>query len=371
MWTNLHGGFVLGILILLAYIGGELASALFTAESEVRGGALHRAKFYSYAALGCGLASFVNPYGWGLHTHMYQYLTDSFQYQHINEFFSFNFHHPMALWVEGMLWLGILVAVWNVSKGKFIPLCMIAGLSHIALFAVRNMPLFMIAAAPIVAAGVDEWIGILSHARVAAWLRRVMETFKEIGQEIAETDIEWRLYPLSIASMLVLGLILHTPIEKLTSIKLRAEYDPAFYPAKALDMMFEKHIGNHIFTDDEWGDYLVYRSYPKPASFVDGRSDFYGDKFGEKYLDVLNVKFGWEEYLRQYGVDAILLSTTSPLAGAIKESSHWRVIYDDKVAIVFTPVVSAGRDTQVTGKTGRPQQEESRAKFSGGVKYGM
>ena len=30
---------------------------------------------------------------------------------------------------------------------------------------------------------------------------------------------------------------------------------------------------------------------------MDGRSDFYGDDFEEKYIDVLNVKYGWEKTL--------------------------------------------------------------------------
>ena len=50
-----------------------------------------------------------------------------------------------------------------------------------------------------------------------------------------------------------------------------------------------------IFTHDQWGDYLIYRLYPGHKVFVDGRSDFYGDDFEEKYIDVLNVKYGWEK----------------------------------------------------------------------------
>ena len=117
-----------------------------------------------------------------------------------------------------------------------------------------------------------------------------------------------------------------------------------------------------IFTNDEWGDYLIYRLYPRTLVFVDGRSDFYGDSFEQKYLDVMNVKYDWENTLSRFGIDTILLPPSAALAGALKESSRWNVVYDDGVALVFRsksktagnpisttlPGDGRGRDREVT-----------------------
>jgi len=116
--------------------------------------------------------------------------------------------------------------------------------------------------------------------------------------------------------------------------KFRAEFDPADYPAAALATL-RSDPNSRIFTHDEWGDYLIYRLYPGHKVFVDGRSDFYGDAFEEKFIDVLGVKYGWEKTLSRFGVDTILLPPNAPLAGALKESSRWRVVYDDGIALVF------------------------------------
>ena len=51
---------------------------------------------------------------------------------------------------------------------------------------------------------------------------------------------------------------------------------------------------------------------------MDGRSDFYGDDFEEKCIDVLNVKYDWEKTLGGFGVDTILLPPSAPLAGALE-----------------------------------------------------
>src|SRR5205823_521904 len=64
-------------------------------------------------------------------------------------------------------------------------------------------------------------------------------------------------------------------------------------------------------------------------------SDFYGAKFCQKYVDVMNVSYGWEKYLAQYSIDTILLPPDAPLAGALKQSTRWEVAYDDQVSIIF------------------------------------
>jgi len=115
---------------------------------------------------------------------------------------------------------------------------------------------------------------------------------------------------------------------------LKPEYDPKAYPEGALAQLTRP--GQRTFTHDEWGDYLIYKLSPQGTKvFVDGRSDFYGAKFDVAYLDVMSVKYDWQQTLARYGVDTILLPVDQPLAGAVKESRRWRVVYDDGRAIVF------------------------------------
>jgi hypothetical protein len=90
-----------------------------------------------------------------------------------------------------------------------------------------------------------------------------------------------------------------------------------------------------VFTNDEWGDYLIWRLYPSHKVFLDGRSDFYGNAFEKKYQDVVNVRYGWDVILDEFGVDTVLMPVDAALAGALKESSRWRVVYDDGIAVAF------------------------------------
>jgi hypothetical protein len=364
LWTNLHGGFFVGILMIAAYGGGELLKMVFSADRGERRPAGQRACRYFLSASACLAASLANPYFYRLHVHVWQYVSDPYQSQHIMEFLSLSFHHPAATFFESMLLISVAVAFWHVSKGRFTEPLLLLMWGHAALLAARNIPIFMIVAAPLVAAAMEEWLARLPELQVAEWVRSAAQKFNRVAAETSETDDIGRWHLASVAGPLVVAALLYAP----SPPKLfRAEFDPKTYPAAAIETL-RGDPSARIFTYDQWGDYLIYRLYPRTKVFVDGRSDFYGDDFENKCIGVLNVKYDWEKTLGGFGVDTILLPPSVPLAGALKESSRWRVVYDDGVALVFRSAqktagesISAatrggtGRDREVTKTEARDQ----------------
>jgi len=162
------------------------------------------------------------------------------------------------------------------------------------------------------------------------------------------TTVAFLLHGIREANPLVRMALLYAPHPPK---RFRAEFDPQSYPAGALETL-RRDSSAHIFTFDQWGDYLIYRLYPSTKVFIDGRSDFYGDDFEKKTLEVLNVNYGWDQTLSKFGVDTVLLPPNSPLTGALKESSRWRVVYDDGIALVFRSQRKTGRGEAVSGASG-------------------
>jgi len=357
LWTNLHAGFFVGILTIAAYGGGELLQMAFSAGREERRQAGGKAGRYFLCALACLAASLANPYFYRLHAHVWQYVSDPYQSQHIMEFLTLSFHHPAAIFFESILLMSAASAFWCVSKGRFTEPLLLLVWGHAALLAARNIPIFMIVAAPPVARAMEEWLAVLPELHVAEWLRSAVRKFNLVAAETSGTDGLGRWHLVSVAGALVVAALLYAP----SPPKLfRAEFDPKSYPSAAIETL-RRHPAARIFTFDQWGDYLIYRLYPHTKVFVDGRSDFYGDDFEEKCSAVLAVKYDWEKTLDGFGVDTILLPPGAPLAGALKETSRWRVVYDDGVALVFRSAqkiagesISAatrdgtGRDREVT-----------------------
>ena len=48
----------------------------------------------------------MNPYTYHLHAHIYQFFSEPYHLQHINEYQSISFHSPAALYLETMLLFG-------------------------------------------------------------------------------------------------------------------------------------------------------------------------------------------------------------------------------------------------------------------------
>ena len=372
VWTNLHGGFLIGIVMVGAYGAGELLTAAFSADAEMRKPALQRAAAWFGTALACLAASLVNPYGWRLHVHLFEYLRDPYASQHIAEFFSLSFHHPAAIFFETLLLLSAASAIWFGSQGRYTESLLLLLFGHVGLLAARNIPLFAIVATPLIATAMEAWLARLPQLEVAGWLRRAAARFNETAAQTTATDAIPRLHLVSAAGFAVVAAILFAPAPPQ---KFRAEYDPKSYPAAAIEML-RRHPSARVFTHDEWGDYLIWRLYPTGKVFVDGRSDFYGDDFENKYIDVLNVKHDWQQILDGFGVNTILLPPSAPLAGVLKENSRWRNVYEDGVAVIYRsnaktegkPVSAAllgggkGRDREVT-KTSASDQGSQGNKF--------
>ena len=347
LWANLHAGFFVGTLMILAYGGGEILHLVFSPDAADRRPAWLRARRYFLSAFACLAASLVNPYTYHLHVHMMKYLGDPYNSAHIIEFLSLSFHDPTALFFEAMLVMAVAAMFWNLRQGRFTEALLLIVWAHGALLAARNIPIFAIVAAPPAAAAIQQWLLRVPELNVAAWLRAAARKFNGVCAETAETEAIPRLHLVSVLAVLLLAALVYAPHPPK---KFRAEFDPTFNPAGALATLRSDPAGR-VFTHDEWGDYLIYRLYPAHKVYVDGRSDFYGDDFEYKYIDVLNVKYGWEKTLSVFGVDTILMPPSAPLTGALKESSHWRVVYDDGIALVFRPASRTG-SVQVSAANG-------------------
>jgi hypothetical protein len=329
LWANLHGGFIVGLVLVLAYAAGEIVGGLFGADGRTRRDGFLRSRPYLATAAGCLAGSLVNPQSYKLHVYIYKFLSAGFVNDTVVECLSFNFHQSGALYFEAMLACAILSLMWSMWRGRWEQAILIVGWTHLALYAGRNLPLFAVIVAPTIAAAFDEVVRLAAESRAAGWLKGTARELREIGHEYLPMDGAGR-FPFIGASGVVFLLVLlciqvRPPL-------LEAKYDSHIYPVAAIKALRSE---DRIFTTDLWGGYLIYRLYPNQRVFIDGRFDFYGGEFLERYLSVLHGKYDWEKSLRSYGIDTVLLPVRESLVSTLKASANWRPVYDDGIAIVF------------------------------------
>jgi hypothetical protein len=298
---------------------------------EARAVALGRAWRYLACAGACTLASLANPYGYRLHAHILPYLNSSFELNNVSEFLALNFRDPVGRYMEIMVLLGGVAVAWNINRRRFTYAIVLVAWGHMALVSIRHLPIFMILAAPLVSECLADLTGRLGCAPVADRIRRLAQGLERLGAESRTLERIGRIPVLPVAAALLLLVLLRAQ----ASPAFRAEYDAKRYPTRVAEMLRGQR---RVLTSDAWGGYLIYRLYPDFKVFIDGRSDFYGSKFDQRYLDLMNGRYDWQKTLDRHRVEAVLLPVGASLASTLKESARWRPVYDDGVAILFRRV---------------------------------
>ena len=333
-WVNLHGGFFVGIVLLITYALGSLVEDLIR-ENRVR--VSTRAEKYALTAVACAVASLINPYGYRLHIHVAQYLGTSFYVQRISEFQSADFHSFSAAYFETLLALAIAAAFWHLASGRLIQVMLLLSWTHLALFSVRNIPIFAVVAAPGIALALREWLDYALSSGSLKWLWRFSGSASELEsglQLIAFHSKRDRFHCIPCLGVLTLAILLAHPGHFKA---LQAEFDRNRFPVVAASVLSHHAAPESIrlYADWQWGGYLIYRLWPSLKVFDDGRTDFYGPAFVQDGVDVWDAKSNWSRILSQYQVNATLLPVDSALATVLRERPDWTPVYQDKVAVLF------------------------------------
>jgi hypothetical protein len=357
VWVNLHGGFLVGISLLGCYFLGEVVRALLHGDSS----AWMRAMRYGAAGAGCGLISLLNPYGYHLHLFIIQYLNAPFL-NNISEFMSISFRPTQSRFFETLLAFGFVAAAGSMARRRYEDALVLMAWAHFALTSGRNIPIYALISATVAARSVEEWLTAVQNSGVASWLRRAVSRFENTAREFGENDRAWRLHLGAGMVFCVLALTIRDSAPG----KLQSSFDPKTFPVNAVSELLKRHHSDHVFTLDQWGDYMIYRLYPGVRVYFDGRSDFYGTDFVNQYCDTLSAKYGWNQILSGSDVQHVLLPVDSPLVAALKNSSDWSPVYDDHKAILFdrNPAAHAGLE-QILAATRRERDRDSMVSESG------
>jgi len=334
LWVNLHGGFFVGIVLLITYALGSVVEG-FIQEDMFR--VRTRAKQYALTAVVCLAASLTNPYGYRLHIHVAQYLGASFYIQRISEFQSSDFHSFSAAYFETLLVLAIAAAFWHFASGRPTQAMLLLSWAHLALYSVRNIPIFAVVAAPSIASALREW---LEYARSSSSLKLLPQFSSSVSelesglQLIASHSKRDRLHCIPCVAVLTLGVLLAFPGHFKA---LHAEFDPNRFPVMAATVLSQQTATESIrlYTSWQWGGYLIYRLWPSFKVFDDGRTDFYGPAFVRDGLDVWDAHSNWSTILAEYHVNAALLPVDSALATVLRERPDWRPVYQDRLSVLF------------------------------------
>jgi hypothetical protein len=334
LWVNLHGGFLLGFALLGAYfVGGSIDYFTVPGNRDAIGRCLKRLGLVGVLSL---LATFVNPYGYKLHLHIYQYLSDRFLMNHISEFRSPDFHGVAQQCFAVLLLVTIAALASARRKPRPVQLLVILLAAYSGLYASRNLPVSSILLTLIIAPLLSETVEKADEdADLAPWLRSLFSWLHRFSARMEKLELGFQGHLwLVIACTVGLWACLHGG--KLGSVQaLNAYFDDKRFPVEAVDVIAKRDIRAPIFCPDQWGGYLIYRLYPQTKVFVDDRHDLYGDQFFKNYLKVVFIQPGWSEMLAEEHVDWVLVEKNSSLGTMLGLTSGWNLVHEDGTAVLF------------------------------------
>ena len=80
-----------------------------------------------------------------------------------------------------------------------------------------------------------------------------------------------------------------------------------------------------------WGGYLLY-TRPEIPVFIDGQTDFYGEKLSKDYLRIRELAPGSFDLLNEYAIDWVLVRSAVPLVQGLDLNPEWTCGYRDATA---------------------------------------
>ncbi len=281
-WVNVHGGFVAGF--------GAIGVYTVFAFSQPK---LRRAMLWT--SLGCILATFLNPYGMELWDFVIESVLHPYPY--LSEW------RPLTLWeVDGFMGFRlaffftvvVLALGWRKTSPTSWPgLVMLAITVYLGWHSRRLVPFF----------------GICSLAFASTCLQTVLSS---AGQKLAQ-KFKWTLRP-ALGVSLVYVLLLLIAVQQLLPACTGLVLAPVGqYPVRETDILSRAEARGNVAVPFQWGSYVTWRLHPRIKVSCDGRynSAFPDSTFVMNWDFFYKVGPRWDQLLRKYPVDYVLLDLTS------------------------------------------------------------
>jgi hypothetical protein len=323
LWTNMHSGFLSGILVLVTTYATEAVVSVFASPAD-RAAARRRLAWWTVLGTGLALVTLLNPYGWHLHGYLAQTANDAFMRRGT----TIGWLPPDFLMVGwGWAEAAILALPALLALSRYRPTAVQLALSivflHYALTGMRYTGLWAVIAIPTLARLADG-LPVFDTLR-AMLLPRTSPEFR------AWLDTERR----SSAWMpsLLFAFALLATMRWLPPV---AGFNET--PTAALDKVLQIAGGRPVFHDANWGGYLTWygRTLDPPfETWIDDRIDVHGYDLLLEYRSILNAKYGWDDKLRQHGLNLVCVPTQAELTAYIQNDPGWMEIFSDSEAVVY------------------------------------
>ncbi len=319
LWVNLHGGFLMGLIVVGAFLAGEIILSLIIKlkmkqivfDDKVR---KERIIILGILFLSLFIASLINPYGFKLYLLPLRVMKDKYLVSHISEM------NQPPYWGTKVYYILVILTVLSFICSKFKikslgELFVLIFLMQQSLSHSRHMPLFAIISTPFIAEGLRTFFVDIIRDKKGYILQQVFAILILAVSIYAEkyNVIRYTYYN----SDLLKGV----------------GYYKSGYPSEACDFIILNNFEGRMFNNINSAGYLIWRLSPGYHKvFTDSRFDIFGGEFLE---DVLIVEEGmddpkypdktWYKILDKWDINFIVIPRSVKLNKIITDD--WTLVY--------------------------------------------
>ncbi|MDG5467566.1 hypothetical protein P9J64_04440 [Deltaproteobacteria bacterium IMCC39524] len=320
VWANLHGGFILSLVLQIIFIVGIVIESHWGIKTPYPE-TLRQLKIPISVLLLSVLAVGLNPFGYELLLFPFQVskgvfsvMINEWKAPNLQEMWSFRFYLVALVFLisftkSTVTWTERLLIVFFLN----------AALTHI-----RHISLMLIALTPFTAK--------MINTHFDTWrLKRIEHEAGEHLQLSAKTG------PLAtivvVLVLLISSYIDHRSLMFLTPKKmLNIEAEQLNQLVGYLDKNLP--TGN-MYNEYSLGGYLLYALTPPPKVFIDGRADMYGEKILSDYSSIVSSSSNRDNLLDQYGIDWVVFEVNSQLVKDLIQSGRWESTFRNTQYVVL------------------------------------
>ena len=310
LWANIHGEFIAGFLVLLAYLAGWMFQYLLARS----GTSMEIGKKFGIVTLASLAACFISPAGFRTWDIVFGYVTNRYLLSRIVETRPPNFTQP-EYWPL-LLLLGISIYLSITKKDRFLPphFLLLAGFGFMSLLAARNAHLVGLVL-PFVLSNAGK--GITPSGALATLEAAMMKM---------ESEVRGTALPI-VLTLLVSAVLLMGPWQSFNRFESRV------FPVDAVRWLEMHPQTGRMFNAFDWGGYILLHLWPEQKTFIESHTDVTGE-VTQKYETIITLQDGWQGILEQYDIKWAILPPDWPLADKLK-AQGWETVYQDPTAVIL------------------------------------
>lgn len=318
-WANAHGAFFAGFVLWAMYFLGQWL------EGEISN--WEGSRIWVLGLVSSLLVTVLNPAGFKLWGTSLGFLGSNYLVGHTAEYLPPDFQDISTWPFLLMILCSIVFLAYEQKRLPFTEIIVIAGWTAMGLVSARNIPLYAVLAAPILA---DRAKNCLQDTRFG----NISVRWGDL--EMGMKDLEGRLKQGVWVGIVVLGMgfALLAGLD-LDLGKTGNQFSPTRFPVDAVNWIEDQGPQGKMFNYFPWGGYLLYELWPEHRVFIDGQTDFYGERLTREYECVITLCSEWEDVLDSYNVNWVIMPTASPLSESLHKKANWNRVFQGEISSIF------------------------------------